>query len=420
MRLIMGVGRATKGVIEYLKRVGLEYLVYDDDREKAGDHYTDSLEGIEEIIISPGFPDSHPMVQKACLRGIPIIDEIEFTHKEIMGLVIAVTGTNGKSTTAAIVANILKRRFQVFLGGNIAPGNPFSQALLDPPYDCYVLEVSSFQLERIRDFHPRVSILLNIFPDHLDRHRTFEQYIKAKFNIFKNQDQTDHAILNHDDETIRSRVDEIISKKHFFSSIHGDAYVDRGMIVINGMEVIPVDELPLKGEYNIKNVLAAGLASSVMAIPVEMIREGIKSFTGLKFRMETILKKGGIKFINNSMCTNPKAAIESLKAVDHPYVVIMGGKEKDFLRDDYPEYVAKSSDYAVVIGANRFRIEEVFRNLGFDRFVLAGEMDEAVRKANTIAGPGWTIILNPGYASQDMFKDFIDRGMRFNDAVATI
>ncbi|HIE06076.1 MAG TPA: UDP-N-acetylmuramoyl-L-alanine--D-glutamate ligase [bacterium (Candidatus Stahlbacteria)] len=424
MRLITGLGRATMGVVSYLDLIGCDYGVYDDDEKKVGDlkgRFVNSLDGVDEIITSPGFSSDHPLIKKAIARGLPIIDEIEFSYQRIDGQIIAITGTNGKSTTTALIGNILKRVKRTFIGGNIAPGIPYSHALLDPPYDYYVLEVSSFQLERIKTFCPLIAILTNVSADHLNRHISFDDYVNTKFRIFENQSHSDHAVLNHDDQNIGERVSQIRATKHFFSlKTECEATVRNEKIIVNGEEIMEIDDIPIRGKHNHANVLSAVLAASLLGLKGEQLREGIVSFTGLPFRMERVGEKDGVTFINNSMCTNPLAAIASLSSLTTPYVVILGGKEKGITEDDYPLYVAKNSKFAVIIGSNRDRICEKFRSSGFDQFVVADSMGGAVRVAFDHAQPGWSVILNPGYASFGMFKDFEDRGRSFNDAVATL
>lgn len=424
MRLIMGVARATMGVIEYMKTIGIDYMVYDDNQQRIGDlkdRYTASLDGIDEVITSPGFPPDHPLLKKAFASRLPIIDELEFTYQELDGRVIAITGTNGKSTTTALIGGILKDVKRVFIGGNIAPGRSYSQALLEPPYDYYILEVSSFQLERINTFHPVVAVITNISADHLNRHRTLEGYIATKFKIFANQDLSDHAILNLDDDLLRSRIPAIQSIKHYFSiNAEAEGMIADGSVMINGQVIMGVDEMPIKGRYNQANVLIASLVTTILGLKPDQIRAGILSFTGLPFRMEKVAEKEGIIFINNSMCTNPTAAIASLSSVDRPYVVILGGSEKGVSTDEYLVFVARNARFAVIIGANRDHIAEVFEKADYKNFRISDSLDEAVKIALEAARPGWVVILNPGYASFDMFDDFEDRGRRFNDAVATI
>ncbi len=420
----MGLGRATSGVIEYLQTIGEEFRVYDDDPEKVKDlqsHLSDSLSGIDEVVVSPGIPSDHPIIKKAMMRRIPVIDEVEFTYRITNGQVVAVTGTNGKSTTIGLIGGILGQKRRVFIGGNLAPGRPYSAALLEPPYDLYLLEVSSFQLERIQTFRPMVAVLTNIGVDHLDRHRDEQEYIDAKLSIFSNQGETDHAILNRDDRITIENLDRVRARRHFFTlKGEAEAWVSNGRIVIGSEEILGVEEIPIPGEHNIANVLAAALAAWVLKATPEEIRKGILEFTGLRFRMERVGEKDGVVFINNSMCTNPQAALASLRSLDRPFIIIMGGKEKGLPDGEFLQYVAQNAHFAVLIGANRSRLEEELKRRGFDRLTSATTIEEAVKAAFAQAKKGMVIILNPGYASLDMFGDFIERGERFNDAVATV
>ncbi len=427
--LLLGLGRANLNVARYLIERGYDIYLYEENLNnlsKESKMLIDSgrIKEYEEIhydviICSPGFPDSKPILKNLRARGLDIIDETEFTYNNLCDpRVIAVTGTNGKSTTAALISAILnKAGIKNFLGGNIAPGMPFSSALFEKPYDYYIIEMSSFQLMRIKKFRPRVAILTNITVDHLNWHQDLNEYINAKKRIFMNQTGEDFAILNYDDEKIRSMEKEINARSVFFGMrCYNGAWLN-GMLHFQDDEIIHTDEIKLFGIHNRMNVLAAIAAARILNISNEDIRTGIKNFKPLPHRLEDLGMINGIRYINNSMSTNEASAIASFQAVSGNKIVIVGGRAKGDRCEDYLKLLVEKAKAVVILGENAKEIAEFFDNRQYKNYVIAKDMDEAIACARKFAREGDIIILNPGFASFGHFRDFQERGEAFKNGV---
>jgi len=428
--LLLGLGRANISVAEYLLKEGDELFLYEENLEvvstdarrllKTGKIKTHN-EGdfdYDLVVTSPGFPPNKRIIKELTDRGLPVIDEIEFTYQHLNRPdVIAVTGTNGKSTTAALISNILASAgIKNFLGGNIAPGMPFSRALFLPRFEQYVLEISSFQLMRIRDFHAGIGVLTNISADHLNWHSSFEEYKQAKFRLFKTQRPDDYAVLNFDDQLIKESVTEIRSQIIFFG---GDLKADvcfNGDFRYKGEKLFPVKISELPGRHNILNTLAAIAVAKIIGVDNESIRNGITSFKSLPHRLEELGVINGVRYINNSMCTNESAAIASFNAVKGDKIVIVGGRQKGNKGEKYLDLLVKKAKACIVLGENAFYITDYFKTKKFDRFAVAEDMDDAVEKARGFAANGDIILLNPGFASFGHFRNFEERGAAFKDA----
>ncbi len=430
--LILGLGRATKNIVKFLLDKEIDLYAYEEKPPAMVDPEIRGLlldkkikplakiNNLDLVITSPGFSEDKEIVRNIRKKKIPIIDEIEFTYRSINDKIIAVTGTNGKSTTTALIAHILNAAGEkCFLGGNLAPGKPFSCALLEPKYKYYVLEISSFQLERIDRFTPWIAVLTNITADHLDRHKTIDEYIDLKFRIFKNQQESNFAVLNYDDLITRSRSDAIRAQKVYFSKedIVDGIYYQDGKIYNRGNFMIDVQDLPLPGMHNVENVMAATSVAHIIGIDDRSIVPALMTFTGLPHRLEIVAKINNITFINNSMCTNPTAAVASFKAVKGEKVVILGGYEKNLESKSYLDLVIAQASGVVIIGANKEDLADYFKKHGFKDYTVVNDMYEAVTRALQIVPPGGTVLLNPGFASFGDFKDFEERGEVFKDAV---
>ncbi len=430
--LILGLGRATKNLIKFLLSEGAELYAYEEKPMATIDPEINKLmeqgqikklvqiDNFDQVITSPGFDEKKEIIIELKNRGLALVDEIEFTYQYVKNNIIAVTGTNGKSTTAALISHILKTAgHNCFLGGNIAPGKPFSAALLEPPYDYYTLEVSTFQLERINKFKPAIAVLTNITADHLDRHTSIDVYRQLKLKIFINQGTTDYAVLNYDDEITRREQHKINSKKLFFSKIDQstDVFYQTGEIVFHNRSIIADSEIPLPGLHNIENVMAAIGVAKIIDIENPIIRQAVMSFKGLPHRLEFVEKIRGITFINNSMCTNPSAAIASISAIPGSKIVILGGKEKGFNNTDYLDAVINKARASIIMGENKEKIAAYFKSKGYNSFTLVKDMSQAVKEAFKLARIGDTVLLNPGYTSFGDFKDFEERGEVFKNAV---
>ncbi len=427
--LLLGLGRANLNVARYLIEKGDDIYLYEENLNGLSGEskmLVDSgrIKKYQEInydlvICSPGFPDSKPILQTMRTKGFDIIDETEFTYNTLSNpQVIAVTGTNGKSTTAALISGILdKAGIKNFLGGNIAPGRPFSSALFEKPYDYYVIEMSSFQLMRTKKFHPRIAILTNIAIDHLNWHRDLNEYINAKKRIFMNQTKEDYAILNYDDEKIRLLEKEINARIIFFgTNCYSGAWLD-GMLHFQNDEIIHTDEITLLGFHNRMNILAAIAVARVLNISNEDIKMGIKNFKPLPHRLEDLGVINGIRYVNNSMSTNEASAIASFRAVPGNKIIIVGGRIKGDRCENYLKLLADKAKAVVILGENAEDIARFFDNIQYKNYVIAQDMDEAIAGARKFARPGDIIMLNPGFASFGHFRDFQERGEAFKNGI---
>lgn len=427
--LLLGLGRANLAVAEYLINEGSELYLFEEHMDKIsgkanelikkGDikQYCDTE--VDLAVTSPGFPENNEIIKILRAKKIPIIDEIEFTYQKLINpKIIAVTGTNGKSTTAGMISNILEHaRIKNFLGGNISPGQPFSTSLLIEPFDYYILEVSSFQLTRIAMFHPYIAVLTNISKDHLNWHNDFDEYRSAKMRIFLNQVGSDYAVINGDDGAIREKMHDIRSQVIFFGSkAHNGAWFN-GMFGYQEEKMFSVDNFILEGDHNKMNALASLAVAKIMGLENDAIEKGLMTFKNLPHRLEDIGTFEGIRYINNSMCTNEVAAIASFQAIKGPKIIIVGGKHKGDLAENYLAILANKAKACIILGENAPYLRDYFRARHFSKFVIACSMDDALVKARNFAKPGDTIMLNPGFASFDYFLSFADRGEAFKSAV---
>jgi UDP-N-acetylmuramoylalanine--D-glutamate ligase len=425
---VIGYGRSGKAVSRLIENMGQEPFISDLSKSSSAIPYpnesgkhTEKLLEMDLLVVSPGVPLDIPILLKAREKGIPVIGEVEFASRYIKGKIVAITGTNGKTTTAAMTYHILKGSLndKVLLGGNIYPGIPLSSLVTKSKDDFItVVEVSSYQLERIQKFHPWISAIVNISPDHLDRHADFEEYLKVKLNIFKNQSPNDYSILNRDDPTLASL--NLSSKSLYFSlKEKSDIYFNGSVFVRdkNNKEVFSKDDLFMPGDAFIEDGMIAALIASIIGLDWESVREGIGSFPGVEHRMETVLKKDDVWIINNSMCTNPIAFMKSLECFPDSCVIV-GGRMKVENFNPIVDAVKKFSRFAVLIGESSELIADNLKNIGFRDWVFAFSMEDAVKKA--LSSKCNRIILSPGASSFDWYRDFKERGDIFKKVVREV
>lgn len=378
------------------------------------------------VVMSPGVPTDLPVVSQMGDEGIPIWGEVELAYACSKGDILAITGTNGKTTTTTLLGEIMKNaQRDTYVVGNI--GNPYTEIALEMTKESVaVAEMSSFQLETIHDFHPRVSAVLNITPDHLNRHHTMENYIAAKKNIFKNQTEKDVLVLNYEDEVTREFARETRARVIFFSSrrkLPGGIYLEDGKIMYHvrnqesPVEVCRVDELQILGTHNYENVMAAvGMAASI-GISRQVIRGTLLSFRGVEHRIEFVAEKDGVAYYNDSKGTNPDAAIRGIQAMNRPTLLIGGGYDKD---SSYEEWIGAFDGKVkklVLVGATREKIAEAARRLGFTDTILADGFEEAFDICVKHAKEGDAVLLSPACASWGMFKNYEERGDKFKELV---
>lgn len=392
------------------------------------------------IVISPGVPMDIRPLALAKANKVPIISELEFSYLLTDTPFIAITGTNGKSTTATLIDLMLRKTgFKTILGGNIGKALTEEISKLQytvhgsqPAVDYIVAEVSSFQLEGIDTFRPKVATILNITPDHLDRHKDIKDYIDAKVRIFENQKRGDFLVLNADDpeitrvESKKLKVKSEMPNIFYFSckkEVEG-VYCKDGMVNFNfpefqhrilNFEFISADEIKIKGVHNLENALAASAVSLLSGSKVDAIREVLREFDGLEHRLEFVEEIKGVNFVNDSKGTNVGAVLKSLESFNLPVVLIAGGLDKDsdftLLRDSVRDKVK----HLILIGEAKNKIREALK--GYTDISYASTMDDAVEKAQQKTTPGDTVLLSPACTSFDMFRDFEERGRKFKEAV---
>jgi UDP-N-acetylmuramoylalanine--D-glutamate ligase len=374
------------------------------------------------VIVSPGVPLDIPLIRWAYTEGRPVISEVELAYCITDARFIAVTGTNGKSTTVSLLGAIFRAATaKTKVGGNI--GDPIS-ALVRGLGDDWtaVIELSSYQLDTCVSFRPEVGVLLNITPDHLNRYSSYEAYIQSKARLFANQTEQDFAVVNFDDKDSLKAVGDAVSRKLFFSlkeEVREGAFVRDGQIVIrvNGKEstVFRKDDLRIRGPHNLANSLAATLAASAAGIEPEAIRGAVRSFPGLEHRLEHVGTIAGVEFINDSKATNLDSLRCALETADRPVVLIAGGRDKGGDWTEIGGLVAETVTGIVAIGEAREKIREAFS--GLVEVEKADSLGDAVEKAFRMATNGESVMLSPGCASFDMFTDFEHRGHEFKLAV---
>ena len=442
--LVFGSGISGIGAAGLLEERGAKVVLYDGneklDRQVVKDQLgTDSkteivlgafpeelLGVLDMVIISPGVPTDLPIVKKMHEKKIPVIGEIELAYQLGKGEVLAITGTNGKTTTTALLGEIMKNdRESVFVVGNI--GNPYTTVVDDTREDSVIVaEMSSFQLESTDAFRPRVSAILNLTPDHLNRHHTMEAYIQAKMNIAKNQTQNDVCVLNYEDEVLRKFGEKIEAQVLYFSSrrkLEKGIYLEDGNIIYKNPEeclVCNVKELKLLGMHNFENVMAAVAMAAAYGVPMEKIRESVRTFAGVEHRIEFVAEKNGVAYYNDSKGTNPDAAIRGIQAMNRPTVLIGGGYDKN---SDYKEWLMSFDGKVkelVLIGQTKEKIAEEARECGLHNITLADTFEEAMDVCIRTAKPGDAVLLSPACASWGMFKNYEERGDKFKEIVNSL
>lgn len=392
----------------------------------AGGHPDAAFAGAELVVVSPGVPLELPALTAARARGVLVIGELELAWRVMEADCIAITGTNGKTTTTALTGELLRTQVRpVLVGGNI--GTPLAEHALEFPGDGLVVaETSSFQLDTTDRFRPRVGAILNITPDHLDRHGTMERYIDAKARMLANQTATDCAVLNADDPVTAGLGGRAHGRVIWFSRLailpHG-VFIYDGWIVakLNGSteRICPVSEITLRGPHNVENVLAATACALWTGMAPSAIRRGVAAFRGVAHRIERVLDDRGVVYYNDSKGTNVDSTIKALQSFNEPIVLIAGGKGKG---QDFGPLAAAARGRvrrAILIGEDRDKIQTAFESAGMSA-ESADSLDEAVRRAREAARVGDVVLLSPACASFDMFRNFEHRGEAFKSVVRAL
>jgi UDP-N-acetylmuramoylalanine--D-glutamate ligase len=389
-----------------------------------GAHAPTTLIALDLIVVSPGVPANAPLLTLAREHGISVWSEIELAWRFLRGKLIAITGSNGKTTTTSLVAHILKTaNIPTLVGGNI--GTPLLarvEASMDTTVT--VAEISSFQLETIEAFRPEIGVLLNLTPDHLDRHETFEQYAAAKMRMFENQLERDVAILNADDPEVTRRMP---SRPHIYwfsrqKRVAEGSFLRDDQIIFrrDGSEtsLLRREDIPLKGEHNLENVLAACAACYLAGADPASIAAGVKSFQGVEHRLEFVAQVGGVDFYNDSKATNVDATLKAVEAFSGSLIVILGGKDKGSDYTTLCEPLRQRARLVLLIGT---AAEKIASQLGDAVSVVhASTMERAVEMASERARPGDTVLLAPACASFDQFENYEHRGRVFKELVAKL
>jgi len=444
--LIAGFGKSGTAAFDALFKRGAELYVFDDrDIEKdepsqfdklkaaASDLYTGGEtvpdENWDYIIMSPGVPTSLPFVLMARERGAKVIGELELSWILGRGRYAAITGTNGKTTTTTLVGEIFSAAgLKTVVAGNI--GTPVVSEATEADDDTWlVTEVSSFQLETINRFRPSIAAILNLTPDHMDRHKTMKNYAAVKARIFENQEAGDVLVYNADDDLVSGFAGEARSMKVPFSrkrELERGAYVAEGMIVYSAPgifeKVIRMDELQIPGKHNLENALSATAISFAAGIDVSVTAQALRDFKGVEHRLEFVAEIGGVLFINDSKGTNPDASIKALEAIGKDILLIAGGYDKDA---DFTEYIDAAGGKVkklLLLGATAGKLRECALAGGFkeEDVIIAGNMAKAVAAGIEFAAPGDTVLLSPACASWDMYTNYEERGADFKSCVAEI
>src|SRR5579871_3590493 len=396
---------------------------------ETGGHGERTFRGQDCIVVSPGVPVDAPPLMQARTLGEPVIGEIELASQFFSGPIIAITGSNGKTTTTTLTGEIMTAAgFPALVGGNI--GTPaISLAERAKPDTVIVLEVSSFQLETIKTFRPKVAVVLNVTPDHLDRHRTFEIYVDAKARIFENQDTSDFAVLNADDPTCVAMTPRTSAQVFWFSrqkEVDRGAWVRDGNIVFRGTsgqrEVLQVSEIPLKGAHNLENVLAAVCAGILMGCAPDKIGQAVRDFKAVEHRLEFVATIGGVDYYNDSKATNVDATIKAMESFPANIHLILGGKDKGSDYTVLNDLLRKRAKRVYTIGAAAAKIESQIDSQkdGGPELVHAETLENAIRRASVVAQPGDVVLLAPACASFDQFKSYEHRGRMFKEIVQSL
>jgi UDP-N-acetylmuramoylalanine--D-glutamate ligase len=438
--LVVGLGVSGIAAVKALDKLGAVICACDDSpKEKLAERLKEienidveyhlggadfSVEDIDLAVKSPGIKYETPVVQKLLKSNIKVISDIEAAYMITKGIIVSISGTNGKTTTTTLIGEIVKesgRKFKVT--GNIGYGM-FNDALNAEEGEILVAEVSSFQLAGTEKYKPHISILTNITPDHMDYHHTMENYIEAKFRNVINQDENDFAVLNYEDKTIREYSKSIKAEKIFFSA---DRPLDEGIFVEGGkmyyrdknrmMFIIDTADIFIPGRHNVENALAAAGAAVALKIEPEKIARVLRTFKGVEHRLEFTAEYNGVKFYNDSKGTNPDSSIKAVEGIEKPIILIAGGYDKHSEYDEFIKAFNGKVKALVLLGQTARDIEKCARKYGFNDIYMVSSMDEAVKKSFELSESGDTVLLSPACASWGMYPNYEVRGRDFKERV---
>ena len=439
--VVLGAGESGAGAAVLAQKEGFDVFVSDmatinakykkllDDHGiewEEGQHTEEKILNADEVIKSPGIPKEAPMVRKIAEKGIHIISEIEFAGRYTNSKMICITGSNGKTTTTSLIYHIFKEAgYDAGLAGNI--GRSLALQVAEDPHEYYIIELSSFQLDNMYDFHANIAILLNITPDHLDRYDyCMQNYVDSKMRIIQNQTEKDSFIFWNDDPIIKKELEKYDIKSVIcpFSELKEKGsigYIEEGKYTIEKPMPFNMEEeeLSLSGKHNIYNSLAAGIATDIAGIRKEVIRKSLSDFPGVEHRLEKVTKVAGVEYINDSKATNVDACWYALESMKTPTKLIIGGKDKGNDYDAIKPLVKQKCAGLVYLGADNSKLHDNFDGLGIP-VRDTHSMKECVEACYEMAKPGDTVLLSPCCASFDLFKNMEDRGEQFKTLVRNL
>lgn len=440
--LIVGTGKSGKAAAQAMVKLGAHVSIQDNKPEDEVDSQLEAyledknincywacqpedMTQFDLLILSPGVPPGLPFIEEAKAAGAEIIGELEIAYRVGHGRYVAITGTNGKTTTTTLVGEIFKAAArQTYVVGNIGVA-VISKALSAEKDSWLITETSSFQLETIRDFRPEISAILNLTPDHLDRHKTMQNYINAKARVFENQTKDQYCILNYDDAECRKLIEKCNATPVPFSRkeiLDFGAYVKDENIVIKDAdgsvcEICGVEDLQIPGTHNLENALAACAIAHFAGIDAEVIAKVLREFQGVEHRIELCNEIDGIRFVNDSKGTNPDAAIRAIEAMKRDIILIAGGYDKGASFDEFVNAFDGKVKALVLLGKTATKIKEAAEKAGFTNTVILKDMEACVREAYRLAESGDVVLLSPACASWDMYTSFEQRGEHFKACV---
>lgn len=439
--LVAGTGISGISATNLLLKIGAEVTLYDGNdkidkkdilgkliknnvRIVLGELAEDVINNTDIMILSPGIAIDALFVNKVRDAGVEIWGEIELAYRFSKGRLVGITGTNGKTTTTALTGEIMKNYFEsTFVVGNI--GIPYTNTALDTTdQSVTVAEISSFQLETVKEFHPNVTAVLNITPDHLNRHYTMENYTNVKMSIAANQNEDEVCILNYEDEILRKKAETLHNKVVFFSSrnILQEGIFLRGEEIIYRYEekeenICKISEMKLVGMHNVENVMAAVAIAIHMGVPVEVIRQTIREFKSVEHRIEYVTTKNGVIYYNDSKGTNTDASIKAIDAMTKPTILIAGGYDKGSEFDDWIKAFDGKIKKLILLGTTKDKIADAALKNGYKDYEFVSSLEEAVKRSYELAKDGDVVLLSPACASWDMFKSYEERGNLFKEYV---
>jgi UDP-N-acetylmuramoylalanine--D-glutamate ligase len=440
--VVLGAGESGTGTAILAKQQGFEVFVSDFGKIQKqykevlirnelaweeGGHSSDKVLSADVVMKSPGIPDTALVVRELVAKGIPVISEIEFASEYTSAVIVGITGSNGKTSTATLIYEILKRgKLDVALGGNI--GKSFAELVSEDMFENFVLELSSFQLDGIKKFAPHIAVLTNLSPDHLDRYNDdYSEYIESKFRITMNQTAADYLIYDADNSEIEKWLNNNKVKAQLlpFSvkrRLEKGAYIKDKQLVLtleNNQFTMPIATLGLQGQHNQKNAMAASTVATLLKIRKSTIRESLENFQGVEHRLEKVLKINNVMYVNDSKATNVNATFYALDSMETATVWIVGGVDKGNNYEELLPLVNEKVKAIICLGVDNQKIINAFGNI-VDMMVETQSMDQAIQVAYRVAERGDTVLLSPACASFDLFTNYEDRGRQFKEAVRNL